>query len=161
MAESNLDRKSLVDFFGEEEYGKLCRHEAGHALIAFLFKTPIDYVKMVASKERPGITHIPGETMDGAAHIAMAGHVSAFLFARNFACTLDDVMNDLPKELYKSDPDYQSFQAACYYFKLSEVAIIEDLYNVLMACKSRLVNLAEMLNSQTLLYRADIENIVK
>lgn len=161
MSEQAFDRKILLEFFGEEEYERLCRHEAGHALVAFLFKTPVDYVKMTPSKERPGITHIPGEALDGSAHIAMAGHVAAFLFERNFACTLDDVMNDLPKQLYKSDPDYQSFQAACYYFKLPETQVVEDVYNILMACQSRLVNLASMLNIQTMLRRADIENIVK
>ena len=37
MPEQVLTRESLVEFFGEEEFKKLCNHEAGHALVAFLF----------------------------------------------------------------------------------------------------------------------------
>ncbi len=155
----NENRQSLMEFFGEEEYGRLCRHEAGHALIAFLFKTPIDYVKIAASKERPSITHIPGENLEGSAHIAMAGHMSEFLFSRNFECTLDDVMKDLPQQLYRNDPDYQSFQAACYYYKLAETEVVEGVYNVLMACAVPLQKIAVMLIEKAMLTRQDLEGI--
>ena len=80
----NLTRESLVEFFGEEEFQKLCNHEAGHALVAFLFKRPLDYVKMDKSKERPGITHIAGSELEGDAHIAMAGHLAEFLIRHDF-----------------------------------------------------------------------------
>ena len=53
MSEQILTRESLIEFFGEQEYEKLCRHEAGHALIAILFKRPVDYVKINNSKEKP------------------------------------------------------------------------------------------------------------
>ena len=66
MSEQSLTRESLVEFFGEEEFQKLCNHEAGHALVAFLFKRPLDYVKMDRSKERPGITHIAGSELERA-----------------------------------------------------------------------------------------------
>ena len=79
MPEQVLTRESLVEFFGEEEFKKLCNHEAGHALVAFLFKRPLDYVKMNNSKEQPGTTHIAGTELEGDAHIAMAGHIAEFL----------------------------------------------------------------------------------
>ena len=161
MPEQSLTRESLVDFFGEEEYRKLCNHEAGHALVAFLFKRPLDYVKMDRSKERPGITHIAGSELDGDAHIAMAGHISEFLMRKDFACDLDTVMRELPMELYKSDADYQRFQAACYYFQLAETNVVEQDYNILMACKKQLCEIAGALNERAYLSRAEIENIVK
>ena len=73
----------MVEFFGEEEFKKLCNHEAGHALIAYLFKRPLEYVKMDMSKERPGITHIAGSELEGDAHIAMAGHLAEFLICQS------------------------------------------------------------------------------
>jgi len=161
MSEQAPDRESLVEFFGEEEFKKLCNHEAGHALIAYLFKRPVDYVKMDKSKERPGITHIPGSELEGDAHIAMAGHIAEFLMRKDFACDLDTLMRELPAELYKSDPDYQRFQAACYYFHLVETNVVEQDYNILMACRKALCGIAEALNRQTYLSRSDIENIVK
>lgn len=161
MPEQSLTRESLVEFFGEEEYRKLCNHEAGHALVAFLFKRPLDYVKMDRSKERPGITHIAGSELDGDAHIAMAGHISEFLMRKDFACDLDTVMRELPMELYKSDADYQRFQAACYYFQLAETNVVEQDYNILMACKKQLCEIAAALNERAYLSRAEIENIVK
>ena len=161
MPEQNLTRESLVEFFGEEEYRKLCNHEAGHALVAFLFKRPLDYVKMDRSKERPGITHIAGSELEGDAHIAMAGHISEFLMRKDFACDLDTVMRELPMELYKSDADYQRFQAACYYFQLAETNVVEQDYNILMACKKQLCEIAGALNERAYLSRAEIENIVK
>lgn len=161
MPEQILTRESLVEFFGQEEYMRLCRHEAGHALVAMLFKLPLDYVKMVASKERPGVTHISGDNLDGSAHIAIAGHVAEFLIRKGFACDLETVMRELPAELYKSDPDYQSFQAACYYYNLSEVNVVEQCYNILMACKKALTAVAENLEQRTCLSREDVENILK
>lgn len=156
-----LTRESLVEFFGEEEFRKWCNHEAGHALVAFLFKRPLDYVKMGKSKEHPGVTHIAGTELEGDAHIAMAGHIAEFLMRRDFACDLDTVMKDLPAELYKSDPDYQKFQAACYYFQLAETNVVEQDYNILMACRKALCEIAGALNRQICLSRADIENILK
>lgn len=161
MPEQSLTRESLVEFFGEEEYRKLCNHEAGHALVAFLFKRPLDYVKMDCSKERPGITHIAGSELEGDAHIAMAGHLAEFLIRHDFKCSLDTVMKDLPMELYKSDADYQRFQAACYYFQLAETNVVEQDYNILMACKKQLCEIAGALNERAYLSRAEIENIVK
>ncbi|OWV12327.1 hypothetical protein [Fibrobacter sp. UWB5] len=161
MSEQTLTRESLVEFFGEEEFKKLCNHEAGHALIAFLFKRPLEYVKMDKSKERPGITHIAGSELEGDAHIAMAGHLAEFLMRKDFACDLDTVMKDLPAELYKSDPDYQRFQAACYYFQLSEANVVEQLFNILMACRKSLCEIAAALNARAYLSRADIEEILK
>ena len=76
MPEQELTHESLVEFFGEEEFKKWCNHEAGHALIALLFKRPLEYVKMDRSKEHPGITHIAGAELEGDAHIAMAGHLA-------------------------------------------------------------------------------------
>ncbi|WP_173383536.1 hypothetical protein [Fibrobacter succinogenes] len=149
MPEQNLTRESLVEFFGEEEYRKLCNHEAGHALVAFLFKRPL------------GITHIAGSELDGDAHIAMAGHLAEFLIRHDFKCSLDTVMKDLPMELYKSDADYQRFQAACYYFQLAETNVVEQDYNILMACKKQLCEIAGALNERAYLSRAEIENIVK
>lgn len=156
-----MSRESLVEFFGQEEYVRLCRHEAGHALVAMLFKLPLDYVKMEASKERPGVTHISGGNLDGSAHIAIAGHVAEFLIRKEFACDLETVMRELPAELYKSDPDYQSFQAACYYYNLSEANVVEQCYNILMACKKALTAVAENLEQRTCLSREDVENILK
>ena len=161
MSEQALTRESLVEFFGEEEYKKLCNHEAGHALVAFLFKRPLDYVKMDKSKERPGITHIAGSELEGDAHIAMAGHISEFLMRKDFACDLETVMKDLPMELYKNDPDYQRFQAACYYFQLAETNVVEQDYNILMACKKSLCEIAKGLNERAYLSREDIEKILK
>lgn len=161
MPEQSLNRESLVEFFGAEEYTRLCRHEAGHALVAFLFKRPLEYVKMTNSKERPGITHISGGNLDGSAHIAIAGHVAEFLIRKGFACDLETVMRELPAELYKSDPDYQSFQAACYYYNLSEANVVEQCYNILMACKKQLLAIVEGLEQRTCLSREDIENILK
>ena len=160
MSEQTLTRESLVEFFGEEEYERLCRHEAGHALVAFLFKRPLEYVKMNNSKEKPGVTRITGTSFDGSAHIAIAGHLSEFLIRKNFECDLDTVMKDLPMELNRSDPDYQSFQATCYYFKFAETNIVEQTYNVLMACKKVLCEIAKALNERTYLSRADIEKII-
>ncbi|SHK48294.1 hypothetical protein [Fibrobacter sp. UWEL] len=156
-----LTRDSLVEFFGAEEYTRLCRHEAGHALVAFLFKRPLEYVKMTNSKERSGITRITGSELDGSAHIAIAGHISEFLIRKNFACDLDTLMRELPAELYKSDADYQSFQAACYYFQMSEVNVVEQCYNILMACQKTLLTIAEELVQRTCLTREDIEEILK
>jgi len=156
-----LTRDSLVEFFGAEEYTRLCRHEAGHALVAFLFKRPLEHVKMTNSKERPGITRITGSELDGSAHIAIAGHISEFLIRKNFACDLDTLMRELPAELYKSDADYQSFQAACYYFQMSEVNVVEQCYNILMACQKTLLTIAEELVQRTCLTREDIEEILK
>ena len=157
----NLTRESLVEFFGEEEFQKLCNHEAGHALVAFLFKRPLDYVKMDKSKDRPGITHIAGSELEGDAHIAMAGHLAEFLIRHDFKCGLDTVMTELPMELYKSDVDYQRFQAACYYFHLAETSVVEQDYNILMACRKQLCEIAKALNERVYLSREDIENIVK
>lgn len=161
MSEQSLSRESLVEFFGEEEFKKLCNHEAGHALVAFLFKRPLDYVKMDKSRERPGITHIAGSELEGDAHIAIAGHLAEFLMRRDFVCDLDTVMKDLPAELYRSDPDYQRFQAACYYFQLSETSVVEQDFNILMACRKSLCAIAEALNERACLNRADIEDILK
>ena len=119
MPEQVLTHESLVEFFGEEEFKKLCNHEAGHALVAFLFKRPLDYVKMNNSREQPGTT------------------------------------------LYKSDPDYQKFQAACYYFQLAETNVVEQDYNILMACQTQLCKIAQALNERIYLSRADIEAIFK
>lgn len=161
MSEQILTRESLVEFFGEEEYTRLCRHEAGHALIAFLFKRPLEYVKMTNSKERPGITRITGSELDGSAHIAIAGHISEFIIRKGFACDLDTVMRELPMELNRSDVDYQSFQAACYYFQMSEVNVVEQCYNVLMACQKPLMAIVDGLEQRTYLSREDIENLLK
>jgi hypothetical protein len=159
--QEKLTRESLVEFFGEEEFQKLCNHEAGHALVAFLFKRPLDYVKMDKSKDRPGITHIAGSELEGDAHIAMAGHLAEFLIRHDFKCSLDIVMTELPMELYKNDADYQRFQAACYYFHLVETSVVEQDYNILMACRKQLCEIAKALNERVYLGRADIENIVK
>ena len=79
MPEQTLTRESLVEFFGEEEYERLCRHEAGHALIAFLFKRQIDYVRINNSKEKPSTTRMPGSSLDGAApHRDCGPHVGLF-----------------------------------------------------------------------------------
>ncbi|WP_298772412.1 hypothetical protein [uncultured Fibrobacter sp.] len=156
-----LTRESLVDFFGEEEFRKLCNHEAGHALVALLFKRPLEYVKMDRSRERPGITHIAGSELEGDAHIAMAGHLAEFLMRKDFACDLDTVMKDLPAELYRNDPDYQRFQAACYYFQLAETNVVEQDFNILMACRKALCGIAEALNERISLTCTDIENILK
>ena len=161
MPEQVLTRESLVEFFGEEEFKKLCNHEAGHALVAFLFKRPLDYVKMNNSKEQPGTTHIAGTELEGDAHIAMAGHIAEFLMRKDFKCDLDTVMKELPMELYKNDPDYQKFQAACYYFQLAETNVVEQDYNILMACQTQLCKIAQALNERTYLSRADIEAIFK
>ena len=161
MPEQNLTRESLVEFFGEEEYRKLCNHEAGHALVAFLFKRPLDYVKIDRSRERPGITHIAGSELEGDAHIAIAGHISEFLMRKEFACDLETLMKDLPMELYKSDADYQRFQAACYYFQLAETNVVEQDYNILMACQKQLREIAKALDERAYLSRADIEDILK
>ena len=161
MPEQSLNRETLVEFFGAEEYTRLCRHEAGHALVAFLFKRPLEYVKMTNSKERPGITRISGSELDGSAHIAIAGHISEFIIRKEFACDLETLMRELPAELYKSDPDYQSFQAACYYYNLSEANVVEQCYNVLMACQKQLLAIVEGLEQRTCLSREDIENILK
>lgn len=160
MSES-LSRESLIEFFGEEEFRKACNHEAGHALIAFLFKRPLEYVKMDKSKERPGITRISGSDLDGSAHIAIAGHVAEFLIRNDFACNLDAVMKDLPMELNKSDADYQSFQAACYYFQLAETNVVEQCFNILMACQKMVLSIAASLNENVYLSREDVENILK
>lgn len=153
--------ESLIKIFGQEEYTRLCRHEAGHALIAFLFKRPLEYVKMTDSKERPGVTRIAGSELDGSAHIAIAGHVSEFIIRKNFACDLDTVMRELPMELNKSDADYQSFQAACYYFQMAETNVVEQTYNVLMACKKVLLAIVEGLEQRAYLSRDEIENLLK
>lgn len=160
MSGKNVTRDSLVEFFGEEELLRLCRHEAGHALVALLFKRPLDYVKIDLSKDRPGITHITGDSLDGSAHIAIAGHIAEFLIRKEFACDLDTVMRELPAELYKSDPDYQSFQAACYYYNLSEANVVEQCYNILMACKKALLAIAAALNERLYLGKNDIEEIL-
>jgi hypothetical protein len=70
-------------------------------------------------------------------------------------------MKELPMELYKSDPDYQKFQAACYYFQLAETNVVEQDYNLLMACRKALCGIAEALNQRVYLTRDDIENILK
>ena len=160
MSEQTLTRESLVAFFGEEEYERLCRHEAGHALVAFLFKCPLEYVKINNSKEKPSVTRMTGSSLEGSAHIAIAGHLSEFLIRKNFECDLDTVMKELPMELNRSDPDYQSFQAACYYYQLAETSVVEQAYNVLMACKKVLGAVATALNERSCLTRADIEKII-
>ena len=142
----------VLYFLPEGKFKKLCNHEAGHALIAYLFKRPVDYVKMDKSKERPGITHIAGSELEGDAHIAMAGHIAEFLMRKNFACDLDTLMKDLPAELYKNDPDY---------FQLVETNVVEQDYNILMACRKALCGIAEALNKRVYLSRDDIDNIVK
>lgn len=149
MSEQNVTRESLVEFFGAEEYSRLCRHEAGHALVAFLFKRPLEYVKMTNSKDRPGVTRITGSELDGSAHIAIAGHISEFIIRKNFACDLDTVMRELPMELNRSDADYQSFQAACYYFQMSETNVVEQCYNILMACQKALLVIVDGLEQRT------------
>jgi len=161
MSEQQLTQDSLVEFFGAEEYTRLCRHEAGHALVAFLFKRPLEYVKMTNSKERPGITRITGSELDGSAHIAIAGHISEFIIRKNFACDLDTLMRELPAELYKSDADYQSFQAACYYFQMSEVNVVEQCYNILMACQKPLLAIVDGLEQHTCMTREDIAAILQ
>ena len=161
MSEQILTRESLVEFFGAEEYTRLCRHEAGHALVAFLFKRPLEYVKMVNSKERPGITRITGSELDGSAHIAIAGHISEFIIRKEFACDLETVMRELPMELNRSDADYQSFQAACYYFQLAETNVVEQCYNILMACQKPLMAIVDGLEQRTYLSRGNIENLLK
>lgn len=160
MSGKNVTRDSLVEFFGEEELLRLCRHEAGHALVALLFKRPLDYVKIDLSKDRPGITHITGDSLDGSAHIAIAGHIAEFLIRKDFACDLDTVMRELPMELNKNDPDYQSFQAACYYFQMAETNVVEQCYNILMACKKALLAIAAALNERLYLGKNDIEEIL-
>lgn len=160
MSES-LSRESLIEFFGDEEFKKACNHEAGHALIAILFKRPLEYVKMDKSKERPGITRISGSDLDGSAHIAMAGHIAEFLIRKDFACNLDTVMKELPMELNKSDADYQSFQAACYYFQLAETNVVEQCFNILMACKKTVLAIADALYEKAYLSREDVESILK
>ena len=70
-------------------------------------------------------------------------------------------MKDLPMELYKSDADYQRFQAACYYFKLAETNVVEQDYNILMACQKQLCEIAKALNERAYLSRDEIESIVK
>lgn len=160
MSEQILTRESLVEFFGQEEFTRLCRHEAGHALVALLFKRPLDYVKIDLSKDRPGITHITGDSLDGSAHIAIAGHIAEFLIRKDFACDLDTVMRELPMELNKNDPDYQSFQAACYYFQMAETNVVEQSYNILMACKKALLAIAAALNERLYLGKNDIEEIL-
>ena len=161
MSEQTITRESLVEFFGEEEYERWCRHEAGHALIAMLFKRPVESVKINMSKEKPSATRIPGTSFDGAAHIAIAGHMSDFLLRKNFACDLATVMKELPMELYRNDPDYQSFQASCYYFQLAETNVVEQVYNLMMACQKSLKAISDALNERTNLSRVDIENIMK
>ena len=160
MSEQTLTRESLVEFFGEEEYERLCRHEAGHALVAFLFKRPLEYVKINNSKDKPDVTRMTGSSLEGSAHSAFAGHLSEFLIRKNFECDLDTVMKDLPMELNRNDPDYQSFQAACYYYQLAETSVVEQAYNILMACKKVLSAVAKALNERTCLTRADIEKII-
>ena len=161
MSEQTLTRESLVEFFGEEEYEKWCRHEAGHALIAMLFKRPVESVKINMSKEKPSVTRMPGSSLDGSAHIAIAGHMSDFLMRKDFACDLATVMKELPMELYRNDPDYQSFQAACYYFQLAETNVVEQVYNLMMTCQKSLKAISNALNERTNLSRVDIENIMK
>ena len=160
MPEQTLTRESLVAFFGEEEYERLCRHEAGHALIAMLFKRPVEYVKINNSKEKPSVTRMPGCSLEGSAHIAIAGHMSDFLMRKNFSCNLDTVMKELPMELYRNDPDYQSFQAACYYYQLAETNVVEQVYNLMMACQKSLTAIAAALNEKTNLSGADLAAIM-
>ena len=160
MPEQTLTRESLVEFFGEEEYERLCRHEAGHALIAMLFKRPVEYVKINNSKEKPSVTRMPGCSLDGSAHIAIAGHMSDFLIRKNLSCDLDTVMKELPMELYRSDPDYQSFQAACYYYQLAETSVVEQVYNLMMTCQKSLKAIAAGLSEKTCLTRTDIDAIM-
>ena len=160
MPEQTLTRESLVEFFGEEEYERLCRHEAGHALIAMLFKRPVEYVKINNSKEKPSVTRMPGCSLEGSAHIAIAGHMSDFLMRKNFSCDLDTVMKELPMELYRSDPDYQSFQAACYYYQLAETSVVEQVYNLMMACQKSLTAIVAALNEKTNLSGADLAAIM-
>ncbi|WP_407440490.1 hypothetical protein [Fibrobacter sp.] len=161
MSGKNVTRESLVEFFGEDEFLRLCRHEAGHALVALLFKRPLDYVKIDLSKDRPGITHITGDSLDGSAHIAIAGHIAEFLIRKDFACDLDTVMRELPMELNRSDPDYQSFQAACYYFQMAETNVVEQCYNILMACKKALLAIVDGLMQRAYLSRDEIEATLK
>ena len=160
MPEQTLTRESLVEFFGEEEYERLCRHEAGHALIAMLFKRPVEYVKINNSKEKPSVTRMPGCSLEGSAHIAIAGHMSDFLMRKNFSCDLDTVMKELPMELYRSDPDYQSFQAACYYYQLAETSVVEQVYNLMIACQKSLTAIVAALNEKTNLSGADLAAIM-
>ena len=160
MSEQILTRESLIEFFGEQEYEKLCRHEAGHALIAILFKRPVDYVKINNSTEKPSVTRMPGNSRERSAHIAIAGHMSEFLMRKNFACDLDTVMKELPMELYRSDSDYQSFQASCYYYQLSEANVVEQVFNLMMACQKQLAAIAAALNEKTNLSNADLVAIL-
>lgn len=160
MSEQTLTRESLIEFFGEEEYERLCRHEAGHALIAMLFKRPVEYVKINNSKEKPSVTRMPGGSLEGSAHITIAGHMSDFLMRKNFSCNLDTVMKELPMELYRSDPDYQSFQAACYYYQLAETSVVEQVYNLMMACQKSLTAIVAALDAHTCLNRTDLESIM-
>lgn len=104
---------------------------------------------------------ISGSDLEGSAHIAIAGHISEFIIRKNFVCDLDTVMKELPMELYKSDADYQSFQAACYYYKMSEANVVEQCFNVLMACQKPLMSIAEALEQRTYLSREDIEKLLK
>ena len=160
MSEQTLTRENLIEIFGEQEFEKLCRHEAGHALIAFLFKRQIDYVRINNSKEKPSATRMPGSSLEGSAHIAIAGHMSDFLIRKNFACDLDTVMKELPMELYRSDPDYQSFQAACYYYQLAETNVVEQVYNLMMACQKSLTAIVAALSKKTNLSGADLAAIM-
>jgi hypothetical protein len=103
---------------------------------------------------------MPGNSLEGSAHIAIAGHMSEFLMRKNFACDLDTVMKELPMELYRSDPDYQSFQASCYYYQLSEANVVEQVFNLMMACQKQLAAIAAALNEKTNLSNADLVAIL-
>jgi hypothetical protein len=86
--------------------------------------------------------------------------MSDFLIRKNFACDLDTVMKELPMELYRSDPDYQSFQAACYYYQLAETNVVEQVYNLMMACQKSLTAIAAALSEKTNLSGADLAAIM-
>jgi hypothetical protein len=86
--------------------------------------------------------------------------MSDFLIRKNFACDLDTVMKELPMELYRSDPDYQSFQAACYYYQLAETNVVEQVYNLMMACQKSLTAIVAALNEKTNLSGDDLAAIM-
>ena len=54
MPEQVLTHESLVEFFGEEEFKKLCNHEAGHALVAlFVFPRYASWIASLARSSSP------------------------------------------------------------------------------------------------------------
>ena len=55
---SELNRESMVEFFGEEEFKKLCNHEAGHALMTLLCKhsDPLHKITIIPRGRALGVT---------------------------------------------------------------------------------------------------------